>query len=233
MTLLELCEPAFQWVCRLNRLARRGGTMSEGQIRAEIKGLFTDMKARSEREMSSSPGIVQQFEKIELPLIFFIDFMVRESRMPGASSFRGLAAERKELAGDEKFFDLLEETLREPGDAANARLAVFYVCIGLGFTGFYMGQPEYLRRKMGEIAARLRGLIEADQATRICPDAYDNVDTRVLTQPPGRSLVGMTIVLVGLAITVVVGYFQLFLSTQRDLAKMLDAIAESPAQVGK
>ena len=36
--------------------------------------------------------------------------------------------------------------MKENGDDASERLAVFYVCIGLGFTGIYFKQPEFLRK---------------------------------------------------------------------------------------
>ena len=45
-------------------------------------------------------------------------------------------------------FDLLEETLKESGDDAAERLAVFYVCLGLGFSGIYFQQPEFLRHDL-------------------------------------------------------------------------------------
>ena len=57
-----------------------------------------------------------------------------------------LAFERNELAGDEKFFDLLEETLNDSSEEATEQLAVYHICMGLGFTGIYARQPEQLRK---------------------------------------------------------------------------------------
>ena len=40
MTLLELCEPLFQYMCRLNRLARSGSALEMDQVRNDIKKIF-------------------------------------------------------------------------------------------------------------------------------------------------------------------------------------------------
>jgi type VI protein secretion system component VasF len=231
MTLLELCEPLFQYMCRLNRSARKGGNYELGQVQAEIKALLADAKGKSVGANLSEP-----FEKIELPLMFFCDFMIKESALPWAREWRELAFERHEMAGDEKFFDLLEETLKDHSPAANDRLAVFYTCIGLGFTGWYTSQPEYLRRKMKEIAARLQAAGMFSEAQRICADAYEKVDTRDLIEPPGTKLLGIAIVLVGLIIVLFVMYAFLYSDSAKALNASLQKIqdkAQQTADIGK
>ncbi len=223
MTLVEICEPLFQYICKLNRLGRAGGGVGPRQVRDELKGILSDLKARADRD-----GQGGQFDRIELPLIFFADHMVRESRLSATwgaqGGWRNLAEERREMAGDERFWDLLEETLLESGDGANQRLAVFHSMVGLGFTGFYANQPEHLRKKMREIAARVRGLTESDQTGRITPDAYEGVDTRVLTQPPARKLLGLVIVLVGMVAVFLVTYRVAFLDATSKLNTTLKGI---------
>ena len=190
MTLIELCEPLFQYVCRLSRSARKGGAFEHTQVQAEIKALLVDIKAKS---AGTQPPLVESFDKIEIVLMFFVDFMIKESALPWAKEWKELAFERNELAGDEKFFDLLEDTLKDRSPSAPERLAVFYTCLGLGFTGWYTGQPEFLRRKMKEIAGRLQTATESGggDIARICPDAYEHVDTRDLVEPPGTKLLGI------------------------------------------
>ncbi|MEX2217762.1 MAG: DotU family type IV/VI secretion system protein [Phycisphaerales bacterium] len=221
MTLLELCEPTFQYVCRLNRLARKGGNLGPEEVRAQVKALLADARAKA----GQAPNLAAQFEKIELPLIFFCDSLIRESRLPFAGRWADLAAERNELAGDEKFFDLLEETLADRSEQATERLLVFYTCLGLGFTGWYNGQPEYLRKKMMEIAARLRGRgLDPDAGARLCADAYEHVNTANLIEPPGRSLVGMAIALVGLVVVLFITNAYLYRSSAGDLKTALDEV---------
>src|SRR5690242_11621782 len=125
MNLLELTEPIFQYVCRLNRLARKSGGGSTGEtsfiartpgsapppprmasldyavVRSEVKAIFEDFLARSNSDMRLST----QARKVELPLLFFVDSMIADSSLPFAAQWNQnrLAYERNELAGDEKF----------------------------------------------------------------------------------------------------------------------------------
>ena len=158
MTLLELTEPIFQYVCRLNRLARKSGGPASSDtsfiakapgsaptgptrvagldyavVRSEVKAMFEDFLARSNSDMRLNT----QAREVELPLLFFVDSMISDSALPFAAQWNQnrLAYERNELAGDEKFFDLLEETMKDSSENASERLAVFYNCIGLGFSG--------------------------------------------------------------------------------------------------
>ena len=223
MTPLELCEPLFTKVCLLNRLGRKGGGVAGyDQLRLQIEGIFADLRKAAD----SDPVLRVHWEKLELPLIFFVDSMISESGLAVAATWNRsrLAYEQKELAGDEKFFDLLDETLNDPSDEASLRLPVFYTCLGLGFMGWYAGQPEYLRGKMLDISQRLRTAMETDKAARICPEAYLNVDTRDLVQAPASRLGGIAIVFAGLCLVVITVEAYLFHAASLSLTDSLSAI---------
>lgn len=223
MTLLELCEPLFLYMCRLSRSARKGGgSLEYDRVRAEIEGLFKEMHANADTE----PGLVGQYEKVEEVLVFFVDSMVAESGLPFAQQWHKnrLAYERNELAGDEKFWDLLDETLADRSSEATERLAVFYTCIGLGFTGFNAGQPELLRKKMLQCSARVQHLMDKDEESRLCPEAYEHTDARDLIEPPGAKLLGIAIALVGLIIVLFVANIYVFRGTSQDLVEALNRI---------
>lgn len=220
MNLLELCEPLFQYICRLNRSARKGVRAEPSQVRTEVSQILADLRSRA----GADRALALQYEKVELPLLFFVDFMVKECGGALGREWRELAHERNELAGDEKFFDLLDEELKEPGDAAAERLAIYYTCIGLGFTGWYTGQPEYLRKKMMEIAPRIRGMMDSDQSSKVTPEAYEHVNTADLVVPPGTKLVGVGIAMVGLILVMFAANVTLYIQTRRDLRRELDAI---------
>ncbi|MCI0365045.1 MAG: DotU family type IV/VI secretion system protein [Phycisphaerales bacterium] len=224
MTLLELCEPLFQTVCRLNRSGRKGLNPNFHDERAKINALLSDMKARAQ----STPGVADQYEKVELALIFFVDSMIAESKLGFASEWN---AERlaenlhpPQLGGDERFFDLLDEALADRSHGASERLQVFYTCLGLGFTGFYAGQPEYLRRKMNEISSRLKGVSESELASRICPETYEHINTADLVEPPGVRLAGWAIAVAALIVIVFAANFTLFRTTRNDLKDSLEEI---------
>jgi len=222
MTLLELCEPLFQYMCRLNRLARSGSALEMDQVRNDIKKIFEAMRAES----LNIAALTSQYEKIELPLLFFVDFTIKESKLMFAYDWYELGRERNELAGDEKFFDLLDENLEDTSDAATERLVIFYTCIGLGFTGVYTGQPESIKRLMSKISARISGMIDADEKSYICPEAYENVDTRDFVEPPSTRLVGIGITLIGLIVVWSIAYFCLLKWTLDDVSNSLDTIIE-------
>ena len=254
MTLLELTEPLFQYICRLNRIARRGGgsksnpgdtttfvNMSKEAsasaaaavaarganldytvARSEVKALFEDMMSKSATDMRLS----QQARKVELPLLFFVDSMISESSLPFAAEWNQnrLAYDRSELAGDEKFFDLLDETLKESGEDAAERLAVFYICIGLGFTGIYFKQPEFLRKTMLSIAPRIRHLIEADPNAKICPETYEGADTRNLIEPPGSRMVLVLVIFLGFTLAVLISYFVMYRQSSKNLNNSIEEV---------
>ncbi|HUS92326.1 MAG TPA: DotU family type IV/VI secretion system protein [Phycisphaerae bacterium] len=233
MTLLELCEPLFQYVCRLNRSGRKGGSFEPARVRAEIVGIMEEMRSKA----AAAANLTSQYDKVEMPLIFFVDFMIKESALPFARQWEEMAFQYKELAGDEKFFDLLDETLADPSQAATERLSVFYICLGLGFSGWYTGQPEYLRKKMLETSARVRQMMDVDAETRICPEAYEHVDASDLVQPPGLKLLGIFVALIGMTLVVFVANFFVFRTTASDLQGALrkiiahEAAAPKPTEV--
>ncbi len=222
MKLLELCEPLFQYISRLSRLARMGHSMEMNQVRSDVKRILEEMKGKA----SGTPELVGQYEKVELPLIFFVDFMIKESKLSFAAEWWELGREKNELAGDEKFFDLLDADLVEPSDAATQRLVIFYTCLGLGFTGIYTGQPESIHQLMSKISARISGMMDAEEKSFVCPEAYENVDSRDFVEPPAAKLVGIGIALIGLIIVWSIAYLFLFIRTSAGVSKSLDTIIE-------
>lgn len=223
MTLHELCEPIFQYMCRLNRSARKGAAPEQSQVRNEINMLLSDCRNGTAGDMN----LARQFEEIELVLIFFIDFMIKDSTLPFHAEWKELAYERQELAGDEKFFDMLEETLADSSEAASERLVIFYTCMGLGFTGWYADNREYLRKKMMEISARIKKYAGGDVTERLCPNAYEHVNTSNLIEPPGASLMGIGIVLVCLIAVLFVLNIYLYKSGSAKLVEALNDINNS------
>lgn len=222
VNLLDLCEPLFQAICRLNRMGRKGSSTDFSIARSEVESILEKMSSTAKRD----PALSEQYRQVELPLIFFVDSMISESTLPFAQEWnrRRIAYTRNELTGDEKFFDLLEETLKDTRGGVDERLAIFYTCLGLGFTGWYTGQPEYLRKKMLEIAPRVRNQVDADESGLITPKAYEHTNSVNLPIPVSSSLVPLVIILVGLFILVEVVNFVTFSRLSRELGAALDSI---------
>jgi len=221
MTLVELCEPLLQYIARLGRLARIGRAVEMMQVRSDINRLLAEMRNKA----ASTGELIEQYDKIELPLIFFIDFMVKESQLSFSDDWIEIGRERNELAGDEKFFDLLDETLADPTEAATQRLVVFYTCLGLGFSGMYAGQPQSVQKFMSRITARISSMMDADEKTLLCAEAYENVDSRDFVEPTGGKLVGIGMALVGALVVFSVAYIYYFVSASSGVDKALKTIS--------
>jgi type VI protein secretion system component VasF len=234
MTLFELTEPLFQYVCRLNRLARKSGVAPTGEtvffsktaptrtasldytvVRNDLKAILEDMQQKAEKDFR----LATQLQKVELALIFFMDSLIAESTLTFAAEWNKnrMAYERNELAGDEKFFDLLDADMKDSSEEASERLAVYYVCVGLGFTGIYFKQPELLRKTMLSIAPRIRRWLDADETARICTDAYEGVDTRDLTEPPSRRVMVVSLVFLCLTVAALASYAWLYRQSTEEL----------------
>ena len=83
MKLLELYEEFFQYVCRLNRVAKTQAHPEFATVRSEVK----DLLAQVMRNASSEVQTLNQVKKLELPMIFFIDNLICTSRLKtGAGS---------------------------------------------------------------------------------------------------------------------------------------------------
>jgi type VI secretion system protein ImpK len=229
MTLLELCEPLLLYICFLGRLSRAGekGKLELSQVRANIEDHLKNMRSQA----STDGHLSEQYDKIELVLIFFIDFMIKESSLSFAKDWNELAFDKNELAGDERFFDLLDATLEDKGPAASERLAIFYTCMGVGFTG--VEKPEYIRKKMLQCSARIRDMMDADEWSVICPESYEHVDTRDLVEPPGKKLLGIAIALIGLCMVSFITNICLFKWASDEVNGALVDIGNRPQAVAE
>ncbi|HAV64546.1 MAG TPA: hypothetical protein DCY13_19530 [Verrucomicrobiales bacterium] len=252
--LLDICEPLFQYLCRLNRAGRiaagakgstsgatalfkkseEGGFAPAGprsmqltceQARSEILGILKDIS----RDAAGDYRLSEQFKEIELPLKFYIDSYISESQLPFAVEWNNnrLAYENNELAGDEKFFDLVEETLRDKSNEASERLAVYYLCLGLGFTGAFPNQVELLRKYMNDIAPRIQHLMDKDHLAQVCPEAYRGVDTTNLIPPESNSLVIVGILFACFTIAAMVAFFILYHEASDSLTQALSVVDQA------
>jgi type VI secretion system protein ImpK len=222
MKLLESYEGLFQYICRLNRAAKGQTHPDYSRVRSEIKGLFEDIN----RGAGSDPALSSQTKQLEQPMIFFVDNMIATSRLNFAPQWasKRLAAERNELAGDERFFvDFLEKDLANTSPEAAERLAVYYTCMGLGFTGMYQGQPDQIRRYMDQIFPRVRQWMDSEKS-KITEQAYLCTDTRELTEPPNDKIALLVVGFVFLILCVVAICYGLYYKASSDLTDSVNQI---------
>ena len=118
--LVELCSPVFRQIVAGGRDGSSGKLIDPITARLALAALLDRMRLDSRQQ----PQLGQQFLQVELPLLFFIDFMMHDV-VETTGAWQEMAFERNELAGDEKFFDLLEQTLGNPSDTATERVNVY------------------------------------------------------------------------------------------------------------
>ncbi len=181
MTLVELTEPLFLYVGCLTRAAEHNTEFEVEQVRREIVGIFADMRIKAE----AHPALAYQYDRnINLALIFYVDFMIKESDLNIANVWVELAFDEQELAGDEQFFDLLEQTLAQNTEVALQQLTVFRECLRLGFTGCYADDWKYIRQKHTDIDNKVFGE-RYELSAQLTPTAYEHIEEKPL---PFRTL---------------------------------------------
>ena len=219
MTLLELTEPLFAFVCKLNRIGRKNLSYSGDVACVEITNLFDQMRERA----TDVPGLRAQFEEMELALRAFVDVSIQRSNLPFADDWRPISWDLPEGAAfEDGFFHELEKTLDERGKEARERMAVFYTCLGLGFTS-----DRRTLEQIDDYQKRLAANVVAPGASaesRISSPDDHRPDTRVLWVKLGMplSIVAAT-VLIGL-IALYIANVVIYKQGLSDLSKSLNSI---------
>jgi len=224
MNLLELCEPTFLYVCKVNRLYRNGGSLKLQKIQVDVANLREEIQAKLVQENND---LNNQFESIELAYIYFIDSMLVASGVTEWNDNRLAVNEFNRLAGDNEFFDLLYDAEAEVGDDADIKLAFYYCCIGLGFTGMYFEEPDRLHDIMQRLEPRVRNFVDRDVISRITPEAYaNNLEINVSPDTAPRYL-ALTLLALGTIFAIIFSIIYLYIDAFSGLSKVLSKITLS------
>jgi type IV/VI secretion system ImpK/VasF family protein len=229
MNLLEAYEELFQYICRLNRAAKAETHPDYARVRSEVRTILDEIVRNAAKDVY----LLNQVKRLELPMIFFVDNLICTSRLKFAAQWAGsrLAKEKNELAGDERFFDFLDQDLTDTSEEAAERLSIYYVCLGLGFMGMYQTQPEQIRIYMDKIFPRIRQWMDVDPRAKITEEAYKSTDTRMLTEPPSRKIVFVALLFVFLALVVLSVIYGLYVAAARDLTGSISQIIKAGGSV--
>jgi len=144
----ELCRPLILLVCDYYNSARAGAAVNPAEMRHEILIAIDDVRRKCENDAP----LRRDFDKVEQPIIFFIDYMIKEGNFPFSRSWEPIAHDYQELSGDAKFYDLLAETLDDP--TASDTLQIFYLLMGVGFDGCFKKKRENVAHRMQLCAVR-------------------------------------------------------------------------------
>ncbi|WP_274968229.1 DotU family type IV/VI secretion system protein [Succinimonas amylolytica] len=147
--IVGIVGPILCKLCDYYIYEQNGYQLRYEEFSAEINSLLSEARQRAEK----SETLKTQFRKIEVPLIFFIDYTVKESGFAFSRDYVPLAHSYNELSGDDKFFDLLDEAIKVEKDPGV--LVLYYLMLGLGFDGSYKREPVEVIKRMQACAGLL------------------------------------------------------------------------------
>lgn len=219
MKALLLYDPLLQYLCQLNRLARCGAPLSYGDVRSKVLSLLASIDKRAEED----PYLMEHVRRLKTPVTYFVDDMLSQNtRLVFAKRWHSerLGFAKDGLAGDEAFFiNYLDQDLKQPPSKTLAeRLLVYYVCIGLGFQGYFFNEPTRLKDYMRQISPSIRPWLAEDSVDRLVPQAYQHTDTRDFVRPPELK---KSILLAGVCSLLLAG-FPLYAWLARSLVQNLE-----------
>ncbi|MDR2864889.1 MAG: DotU family type IV/VI secretion system protein [Spirochaetaceae bacterium] len=148
-TLEKLCAPVLTLVCNYWQLADLGKEPNKEKFQHDVEELLREAKEESKKDEE----LAKEYARIERPLVFFIDYTVKEGKFPFRQEWRELARAYNELSGDEKFFDLLSAALDDP--VQKDTVVLYDVMLGLGFDGDRRSDPSYIENCMKRCASKI------------------------------------------------------------------------------
>ncbi len=219
--LVELTHPLIRHLLRSCRFARAGAPITAKSLKGELRRIMEQIRTDCENK----PALKRDFERIERPLVFFIDYTIKEGGLPFSADWVELARDYNELSGDEKFFDMLSDTLEDPD--AKSRLYLFYLMLGYGFDGCHCGEGDFLERKMRLCATRFPTLNPVS-----AKELFESAGEGGVRMPhPRRMLAFVTFVAVVFAALSLAFNIMRFGSATADYRAALDGCLEAAGEV--
>jgi type VI protein secretion system component VasF len=214
----ELCRPVLVRFCNYWQLNQTGNPPSPEAFREDIERSLEDTKLLA----AMDPALSRDYERIERPLVFFIDFMVKEGSFPFSREWRELGRNYNELSGDEKFFNLLADAL--PDGRARAVIPLFYDMLGLGFEGAYVQDRRFIEKTMKECAALFPGELDIreEPITQVAVEERNAGLKRGRALRPLRTALFLSILLAVLSLAL---NFSVFLKTVGPFRESLSGAA--------
>ncbi len=174
MNLSLLFEPVLNYIAFLRSDIDTTSKTELSEVVREIFGLIADIESKVKAAGIETSDL---YKKMELPLIFFIDYMIASSNLPIAGEWdkNRLAYSKAIMTGDKKFFDIFEEIYSKNDPQYDKCLDVFYLFLVLGFRGYYENNPEKIENIMYRISNRVPE-IHLKQASRVlCEKNYERI----------------------------------------------------------
>ncbi len=209
-SLVDVCDPMFQFACSFNRAVRDGQRPAPALavVRAALERVFRNMAT-----LAVEAGQEEQYDKVRPVLAFFIDLAILTSPAPWRADWPKLSEEDfGEQAPGTQFFVLLRETEADRSDDATERLKIFYTCLCLGFEGQHRDDPGQLHIIMEGLANRLNMPGESEMKRPVCGSDAHRPLPKMPPPPPDSGFAWKTLAFVAGGLVASVGISMLLYS---------------------
>lgn len=156
-TIGEIVKPVLYRLCDYYTFRKAGCEVGHDTAVSEIRALFANVKHRVEQD----EYLRSEYMQIEKPLVFFADYIFKESGFSFSREYEPMAYAYNELSGDDKFFDLLDDCLKD-GNSSKDLIEIYYMMMGLGFDGAYRREPKEVENRMYNCAQMLGDMVHPE-----------------------------------------------------------------------
>jgi type IV/VI secretion system ImpK/VasF family protein len=242
-TFVDLCEPLFQYICQLNRQSQIETVASKPpsfqEVRRRVQELLNQIRDQAKGDARLARQYAMVVRQNDHALIFFVDAMMASSSLPFARQWDAerMAHKINNVAGEQRFYEMLDELLdreSQEDDVEDIRevLAFFYVCLCLGFTGQFEGQPEEIKERIDRLFPKVSHRLHQNPRKPIFELAY-KVDTTKLTVTPAGRLAFLLVILLFLVLSTFVIYYAWYGKAVEELQAALQEILKHAPWYGK
>jgi type VI protein secretion system component VasF len=210
-TLTEVCWPVLDCVIGFTRQVKYRDAPPPEQMRDAVFAALRNAEDLSRGDPATERAWDDHVKRM---LVYFIDYKMINSDWPGRDFWINNKLEidpevlgEIEALGGERFFQECDETLREYELAERRerrdrfelaeRLALYFICLRLGFKGQFHDRPQALAEYARKLFLRLPAYA-ATRAKEMFPDAYFTQKLKIDYK------LGMRLTLVLVILTVVV-----------------------------
>ncbi|MGN1281800.1 MAG: DotU family type IV/VI secretion system protein [Succinivibrio sp.] len=133
----ELIRPVLLCVSDYYLYKKHGVEEQKSNVVTRLQSLFSEIH----RKVEADDFLRRDYQLIEKPLVFFVDYFIKESGFSFSRDYEPMARMYNELSGDDKFFDILDSYLKNENTSKDV-IETFYLMLGLGFDGAFKREPK-------------------------------------------------------------------------------------------
>lgn len=225
MTLTEHCEPIFQFVCRLKRIAQNEKafhtTLSIATVRKDVDRLFRKFEYAiiNDEEFEGDP------DQIKTLLHQFTDVMISEAQLNISPQWEAdfiFPEEARSHNAETLFFQAVEQWLEDTSLDANEHLLFFHTCLGLGFAE-QSARTTY-KNLVSRLDERVDKIVAFNPNSQLSKSAYDFVNQDNYVERPLPKLAFYSLTLVALFAVIIFTIYTSYTSAAADLVEAVNTI---------